>query len=148
MTDDTTATDLAVPSECKLIKDAYRDSGLTVAALANATGLSAGTLHVAMRGTRYRDGEVHIAIPPDRTLVKLASILRVSSDDLRAHGRDRAADLLDEVEASQENTPTFASDLEAQAAAAGRAALARQVLAAFSTEDLRAEILRRDAPHD
>lgn len=34
--------------------------------------------------------------------------------------------------------------LEAKAAAAGRAALARQVLAALSTKDLHAEVERRD----
>ncbi|GAA1771831.1 helix-turn-helix transcriptional regulator [Nostocoides vanveenii] len=144
MPDDDSIDPADLPSESKLLKDAYRASGLTVAELADATGLSAGTLHVAMRGFRYRDGQPRVAVPPDATLVKLASILRVSSADLRAHGRDRAADLLDEV-GSDQPAPVFERDLEAQAAAAGRAALARQVLAAFSTEDLRAELARRES---
>lgn len=37
------------------------------------------------------------------------------------------------------------ADLDTKAAIAGRAALARQVLGIFSTEDLRAEIARREA---
>lgn len=133
-----------------MLKAAYRKSGLTVADLAAATGLSVATIHIAMKGIRYRDGKAKAAVPPDRTLVKLASVLRIHPDALRASDRGRAADLLAEASgADDEPAATFASDLEAQAAVAGRAALARQVLAVFSTEELRAELERRDrAEHE
>jgi transcriptional regulator with XRE-family HTH domain len=145
-----TPNDLEPPPESALLKDAYRKSGLTVADLAAATGLSTGTLHIAMNGIRYRDGKGRVAVPPDRTLVKLASVLRIHPDALRSHGRGRAADLLAEASnAEDEPTATFSSDLEAQSAVAGRAALARQVLALFSTEELRSELERRDqTEHD
>lgn len=128
-----------------MLKAVYRDSGLTVADLASATGLSVGTVHIALNGIRYRDGRAKVAIPPDRTLVKLASALRIHPDVLRVHDRARAADLLVEasrVEAGQE--VSFASEREAQAAVAGRSVLARQVLAVFSDDELRAELERRD----
>lgn len=134
-----------VPAESKMLKAAYRDSGLTVADLASASGLSVGTVHIALNGIRYRDGKARVAIPPDRTLVKLASALRIHPDVLRVHDRARAADLL--VEASRVGAGeevSFASEREAQAAVAGRSVLARQILAAFSDEELRAELERRD----
>lgn len=137
--------ELESPPESALLKAAYRNSGLTVADLASATGLSVGTVHIALNGVRYRDGKARVAIPPDRTLVKLASALRIHPDVLRVNDRPRAADLLVEasrVEAGQE--VSFASEREAQAAVAGRSVLARQVLAVFSDEELRAELERRD----
>ncbi|WP_143264710.1 helix-turn-helix domain-containing protein [Arthrobacter sp. 49Tsu3.1M3] len=137
--------ELDSPPESAMLKAAYRNSGLTVADLASATGLSVGTVHIALNGIRYRDGKAKVAIPPDRTLVKLASALRIHPDVLRVHDRARAADLLVEasrVEAGEE--VSFASEREAQAAVAGRYVLARQVLAAFSDEELRAELERRD----
>jgi transcriptional regulator with XRE-family HTH domain len=136
---------LEVPPESAMLKAAYRDSGLTVADLASATGLSVGTVQIALNGIRYRDGKAKVAIPADRTLVKLASSLRIHPDVLRVHDRARAADLLVEasrVEAGEE--VSFDSEREAQAAVAGRSVLARQVLAAFSDEELRAELERRD----
>lgn len=137
--------ELDPPPESAMLKAAYRNSGLTVADLASATGLSVGTVHIALNGIRYRDGKAKVAIPPDRTLVKLASALRIHPNVLRAHDRARAADLL--VEASRVEAGgevSFASEREAQAAVAGRTVLARQVLAAFSDEELRAELERRD----
>lgn len=137
--------ELDSPPESAMLKAAYRNSGLTVADLASATGLSVGTVHIALNGIRYRDGKARVAISPDRTLVKLASALRIHPDVLRVHDRARAADLLVEasrVEAGEE--VSFASEREAQAAVAGRSVLARQVLAAFSDEELRAELERRD----
>lgn len=133
------------PPESAMLKAAYRDSGLTVADLASATGLSVGTVHIALNGIRYRDGKAKVAIPPDRTLVKLASALRIRPEVLRVHDRARAADLLIEagrVEAGQQ--VSFASEREARAAVAGRSVLAQQVLAVFSDEELRAELDRRD----
>lgn len=104
----------------------------------------ARSTHIALTGVRYRDGKGKAAVPPDRTLVKLASVLRITPDALRAYDRPRAAELLEEAVTADDATATaFASDLEAQAAVAGRAALARQVLAAFSTAELQAEIDRR-----
>lgn len=128
-----------------MLKAAYKKSGLKVADLAAATGLSVGTIHIALSGIRYRDGKGRPAVPPDRTLVKLASVLGIHPDALRAYDRPRAAELLEEAVSTEDaSSPAFASDLEAQAAVAGRAALARQVLAAFSVEELRAEIERRE----
>lgn len=152
MTDDPTPTtdtedeavtaDLDIPPESRLLKEAYKKSGLTVADLASATGLSMATIHVAHNGVRYRDGKAKVTVPPDRTLVKLSSVLGISPDTLRAHDRGRAAALLEEANASSDPTE-FLSDKEAQAAASGRAALTQQILAVFSTEDLEAEVKRR-----
>lgn len=143
---------LAVPPESAILKDAYRRSGLTVADLAVATGLSVGTVHIAMDGFRHRDGVAKAVVPPDRTLVRLAAALRIRPDVLRAHGRERAAGLLEAVAAAEDAPPPAASpaDAEAQVApSAGRTALARQVLAAFSTEELHDELERRErAQHD
>ena len=123
-----------------MLKAAHKVSGLTVADLAAATGLSVASIHIALNGVRYRDGEAKATAPPDATLVKLASMLGVTPDMLREQGRARAADLL-EAEASE--AITFDSDREAQAAAHGRRVLAKQVLAAFSVEELEAEVQRR-----
>lgn len=145
MSDSLNHPELDLPSESAMLKAAYRKSGLTVADLASATGLSVGAVHIALNGIRYRDGKAKVAIPPDRTLVKLASALRIHPDVLRAHDRARAADLLVEasrVEPGQE--VSFASEQEAQAAVAARSVLARQILAVFSDEELRAELERRD----
>lgn len=136
------AASLDIPPESIMLRTAYKKSGLTVADLAAATGLSMATIHVAHNGIRYRDGQAKVTVPPDRTLVKLASVLRISPDVLREHGRDRAADLLEEANASTDPA-VFLSDKEAQAAASGRAALAQQVFAAFSVEELEDEVKRR-----
>jgi transcriptional regulator with XRE-family HTH domain len=142
------ADELVPPAESSLLRAAYKKSGLTVADLASATGLSVGTVNIALSGIRYRDGKAKIAIPADRTLVKLASVLRIHPEILRAHDRRRAAELLAEASEASSVTP-IASDLDAQAVAAGRSALARQVLALFAAEELRAELERRDrAEHD
>lgn len=141
---DTSAPQVSAPPESALLKAAYKASGVRAADLAVATGMSVGSVHVAMSGIRYRDGQARVAVPPDATLIKLASVLRVAPDALREVGRTRAAELLEWALREQAETPTtFASDQEAQAALAGRAALARQVLALFSTAELRAELERR-----
>lgn len=143
---------LAVPPESAILKDAYRKSGLTVADLAVATGLSVGTVHIAMDGFRHRDGVAKAVVPPDRTLVKLAAALRIRPDALRANGRESAAEMLEEAVAAAEDTRPRAvspADAETQAVVAGRTALVRQVLAVFSTEELRDELERRErAQHD
>lgn len=131
---------LEIPPECVALKAAHKASGLTVADLAAATGLSVASIHIALNGVRYRDGEAKATVPPDGTLVKLSSMLGVTPDMLREHGRARAAGLL-ETEVSE--AVTFDSDREAQAAVHGRAVLAKQVLAAFSVEELEAEVQRR-----
>lgn len=130
-------------TESLLLKASYKKSGLTVADLAAATGLSVGAISIALSGVRYRDGGAKAAVPSDRTLVRLSSVLRIDPEVWRQIGRDRAAELLAEaIEAGDiANAP---ADAEAVAAAAGRAALARQVLAAFSSDELRAELARRE----
>ena len=56
---------------------------------------------------------------------------------------------MDEATHSVREAPESVSDEAAMAAAAARVSLARQVLAVFSTEDLRDELDRRDrAEHD
>lgn len=137
--------DLQVPPESALLRATYKKSGIKVADLAAASGLSVSSVHIALNGFRYRDGVAKAAVPPDRTLVKLGSVLGVESAALREAGRERAAELLDEIGESGQSLPTtFASDAEAKAHAAGRAALTRQVLGAFSLEELRAEVERRE----
>lgn len=136
-----------------MLKTAYRKSGLTAADLATATGLGVATVHIAMNGFRHRNGEARVAIPPDRTLVRLAAVLRIHPDVLRAHDRGRAADLLAEAGSAQreghELPVTLPSDISTQSSAVGRQGLVRQILAAFSTEELRCELERRDrAEHD
>lgn len=126
-----------------MLKTAYRTSGLTIADLSAATGLGIATIHIALNGFRYRNGQPKAVVPPDRTLVKLSSTLRIHPDVLRAHDRGRAADLLAEVVAETPRA-TFASDAEAQAAVAGRSALVRQMLALFSVDELRAELESRE----
>jgi len=121
------AADLETPAESVLLKAAYKKSGLRIADLAEAADLSMGTITntITLSGVRYRDGRPHVAIPPDRTLVKLAAVLGIRSNDLRDVGRDRAADLLDEANAASGQTITVSSDKGARAVAAGRQILAR-----------------------
>lgn len=134
------STEIDLPPESKILDAAYRTSGLTAADLAAATGLSVGSIRIALSGIRYRNGEGKAVAPADPTLAKLASVLGVSPAALREVGRDRAAELM--LEAA--DTVALA-DLDTKAAIAGRAALARQVLGVFSTDELRAEIARRGA---
>lgn len=144
-------SEIEVPPECVALKTAYKKSGLTVADLSSATGLSTATVYIALSGIRYRDGVGKSTRPPDATVVKLAGVLRIHPDALRALGRDRAAELLEEVEGTSgpaSATSAIVSDETAKAAAAARAALARQVLAAFATEDLRLELERRERGAD
>lgn len=132
------------PAESLLLKAHYKKSGLTVADLAAATGLSVGTISIALNGFRYRDGQPRAAVPPDRTLVRLSAVLHIDPEIWRNLGRVRAADLLVEVNEAG-GAPVAPADMDAISAVAGRAALARQVLAAFSSAELRAEISRREA---
>lgn len=144
-------SEIVPPVECVALRTAYKKSGLTVADLSAATGLSTATIYIALSGIRYRNGVGKATRPPDSTVVKLAGVLRVHPDALRAVGRDRAAELLEEVEGTSErltSASTIVSDETAKAAAAARAALARQVLAAFATEDLRLELDRRERADD
>lgn len=132
-----------IPRESVLLRAAYERSGLSVGAMAKAVGLSSAAIHIAMNGFRYRGGEPVVVSPPDSTVVKLASLLRVEPGLLRDTERPRAAQLLEEVIASDATQATV-GDREAQTLAAGRMGLARPILAAFSTDELRAEIERRD----
>lgn len=137
---------LDIPPESTLLRAEYERSGLTIAAMSRATGISTAALHIAMNGFRYREGGTPTSVtPPDKTIVKLASLLRISPGILREVKRERAAQLLEETPAHQRPTST-PSDRDAQFAAASRRLLVRQMLAVFNTEELRAEIeLRNEA---
>lgn len=126
------------PAESLILNATYKKSGLTAADLAAATGLSVGAIRIALSGIRYRSGQPKVTVPPDQTLVRLASALGVGPAVLTSLGRERAAELL----AGAKSTAA-APDLDTKAAIAAREALTRQVLAVFSTEELRAEIARR-----
>ena len=135
---------IEIPPESALLKAAAKRAGLTVAQLADASGLSAGAINIALTGIRYRSGGARSAVPTDRTLALLAAALGIQADTLRAYGRHEAAELLGD--APKPAIPEETSDAgvrEAQAATAARAALADQILAMFSTDELRAEIARR-----
>mgnify|MGYP001359652749 CR=1 FL=1 len=134
---------LIPPAESLLLKATYKKSGLTVADLAAATGLSVATLHIALNGIRYREDGPRVSAPSDITLVKLGSVLGLEPEALRAIGRDRAADLLVEANTAGPRA-AVPSEQEAMAAAAARTALTIQVLGAFSTDELRTEIRRRE----
>lgn len=133
---------LTPPAESALLKALYKKSGLTVADLAAATGLSVATLHIALSGIRYRTDGPRVSVPSDITLVKLGSVLGLDPDVLRQLGRDRAADLLAEANTTGPRS-AVPSEQEAMAAAAARTALTIQVLAAFSSDELTAELRRR-----
>ncbi|TFD23818.1 hypothetical protein [Cryobacterium sp. TMT2-23] len=126
------------PAESLILNATYKKSGLTAADLAAATGLSVGAIRIALSGIRYRSGEPKATVPPDQTLVRLASALGIGPAVLSGLGRDRAAELLTGAKST-----SAAPDLDTQAAIAAREALTRQVLAVFSTDELRAEIARR-----
>ncbi|SEB55008.1 hypothetical protein SAMN04489806_1071 [Paramicrobacterium humi] len=126
------------PAESLLLNAAYKKSGLTAADLAAATGISVGAIRIALSGLRYRDGQPKATVPPDQTLARLASALGIVPSVLQSIGRERAAELLGEAKST-----AIAPDLDATAAIAAREALTRQVLAVFSTDELRAEINRR-----
>lgn len=129
------------PVESAILDTQYRRSGLTVADLAEATGISVAAIRIALSGVRYRDGLPRRVIPPDQTVAKLAAVLGVSSETLAGIGRQRAATLLAE---GQIATASATPDVTSIAAIAGRQQLGRQVLALFSSEELRAELRRRE----
>ncbi|WP_218220449.1 helix-turn-helix transcriptional regulator [Nesterenkonia sp. Act20] len=127
-----------VPGESKLLRRCYEESRHTVPELAELTGLSTATIHIAMQGFRYRQGEVRRAVPHPDTLARLASALRISPGQLREVNR---TDVLDMLTEASEDQLTVA---EHKARAVGYDALERQVLAVFSTDELREEIARRE----
>lgn len=131
-------SDAQPPAESLILNATYKKSGLTAADLAAATGLSVGAIRIALSGIRYRDGQPKATVPPDQTLALLASALGIAPAVLSGIGRDRAAGILTEAKSS-----AAAPDLDTTSAIAARDALTRQVLAVFSTDDLRAEIERR-----
>lgn len=132
------------PAISRLLHQAYSKAKITAGDIAVATGMSRGSVHVALDGWRKRGGVPTVIIPPDATVVKIAAVLHIDPDDVAAAGRPRAADLMRKIDPAT----TTPSDLEAQSVAVGRAGLARQVLAAFSTGELQAEIQRRNGPDE
>lgn len=129
------------PVESELLDAQYRKSGLTVADLSKATGVSVGSVRVALSGIRYREGEPQQVIPPDQTLAKLAAVLGISTETLIGVGRSRAAAILAE---GQGTTQSAEPDMTSAAAIAGRRSVVGEMLRVFSTEELRAELARRD----
>lgn len=130
---------IEIPRECQVLKRAYKGSRLTASDLAIAAGISRASVHLALDGYRTRDGVRRVVIPPDDTLVDLASALHVSPDQLRDCGRDHAAVLLEGRGAAPEDS----GDRAARWRAEGRAQMAAQVLATFSSPELAAELQRR-----
>lgn len=136
---------LSIPPESMLLRTAYESSGLIVSAMAKATGISTPAIFIALNGFRYRKGVPPIAVsPPNKTLVKLAAVLRIEPDALRKIGRDHAAKLLEEFAVDELLTVEGATALDSVSMPPGRQILARQVLGVFSTDELRAEIARRE----
>lgn len=136
-----------IPEESKLLRAAYKKSGLTVADIAAASGISVPTLHIAFNGIRYRDGVGLASAPTDQTLVKVGSVLRLDARALRGIGRERAAGLLEEaLKADGLPVARSSSDEITLATLAGRRSLTKQILSVFSVDELRAEIERRNAP--
>jgi transcriptional regulator with XRE-family HTH domain len=133
------------PVECGILDAQYRKSGLTIADLAESTGISVGAIRIALSGIRYRDGQARRVVPPDQTVAKLAAVLGISADILTGVGRSRAAAILSE---GQGATVSAQPDLNSAAAIAGRQSVVRQMLSVFSTEELRAELARRTAADD
>lgn len=125
------------PPESALLSGAYKRSKLTAADLSAATGISVSAVRIALNGIRYREGQPRPVSPPDQTLAKLASVLGLGADELKAIGRETASELITEAKA----TPP--KDLDTPAAIAGRNVLASQVLGLFSTAELQAELDRR-----
>lgn len=133
-----------VPAESKLLRSAYKKSGLTVADIAAASGLAVPTLHIAFNGIRYRNGVGLASTPSDQTLVKVGSVLRLDAQALRDIGRERAAGLLEEALKSDDlPVARSSSDEITLATLAGRRSLTKQILSVFSIDELRAEIERR-----
>lgn len=138
----TTPEDETQPIESKLLDKQYRASGLSAPKLAEATGLSISAVRIALAGFRYRDGQAHRVVPPDSTLAKLAAVLGLSPQTLEGVGRERAAQLLAEM---QTEHAIANPDLDSVAAIAGRQTLVRDMLKLFSTNELRAELERRES---
>lgn len=136
---------LQIPPESALLRMAYETSGLIVSAMSRATGISTAAIHIAMNGYRYRDGVPTVVSPPDKTLVKLAAVLQIEPEMLAKAGREHAAKLLSEIPADQLPTAEDPEQVESVSMPSGRTVLARQVLGVFSTDELRAEIQRREA---
>lgn len=127
-----------------MLRAEYKRSGLTIAEVAKVSGVSTPSVHVAVNGFRYYDRQKVVTVPPSKTLVKLAAALSIDAAKLRAVGREDAAQLLEETPAYQLPTPATAlADVEA--ATSARQTVIRQVLGVFSTNELLAEIERRES---
>jgi transcriptional regulator with XRE-family HTH domain len=127
------------PAEAMLLNRAYKKSGLTAGDLAVATGLSIPTVRQALTGLRYYKGQPKAMTPTDKKLALLGSALGIPPEALADLGRHRAAALISEGEYDSTVPMT-----DATVTIAARALLARQILAVFSVDELRAEVARRD----
>lgn len=114
--------------------------------MSRATGISTTAIQIAMSGFRYGKRVPSVVPPPDKTLVKLAAVLQIEPEALRKVSRDHAAKLLGEIPADELLSAEDAEQpLESVSMPPGRQILARQVLGVFSTDELRAEVERREA---
>lgn len=140
------AAAITPPPECTLLHDRQKRSGLTVADLAAATGLSVSTINNSLRGYRYRKGDPIVVVPPDTTLAELASQLLINPESLRRVGRPEAADLLAANKPESVHVPVELPELEDEktlVATQVRRSLVRRVLEAFTDQELRDELERR-----
>jgi hypothetical protein len=85
------------PPEAVLIKEALRRARLSGREAARRAGLSETRWRQIVNG--YQDvGGVRIAVnAPDETLVRMAQVVNLTSDQLRQANRGPAAELLDEL---------------------------------------------------
>jgi hypothetical protein len=125
------------PPEAVVIKDALRRARLSGREAARRAGLSETRWRQIVNG--YQDvGGVRIPVTaPDETLVRMAQVVSVTSDQLRQAGRSPAAELLDELA----KPPTPASTPEASASNAQIEAIT--ALLATLTPEAREQVLSR-----
>ena len=132
--------------ESTLLDTVIKNSGVSVEKIATATDLNVGVIRIAAAGFRYRPNAAkNFTAPSDKTLIRLASVLAIQPDELRACGRTRAALLLKDAQrvSGFVEAPDF--DADDRVFIAGRQILLGQIFAVFSTQELQAEIDRRAA---
>ncbi|MEU0059868.1 helix-turn-helix transcriptional regulator [Streptomyces sp. NPDC006334] len=102
------------PTEAVIIKQALRRARLSGREAARRAGLSETRWRQIVNG--YQDvGGVRIGvIAPDETLVRMAQVVGLTSDQLREAGRESAADLLDELAEPPTASPPGATASSAQ----------------------------------
>ncbi|MFE2424852.1 helix-turn-helix domain-containing protein [Streptomyces hokutonensis] len=125
------------PPEAVLIKEALRRARLSGREAARRVPISETRWRQIVNG--YQDvGGVRIPVTaPDETLVRMAQVVNVTSEQLRKAGRDSAAEILDELS----QPPTPASTPGASASNAQIEAIT--ALLATLTPEAREQVLSR-----